>query len=68
MIKNSMREILSNIETNMIGEQMQEEIEEAKLKLPQAKHRIRFDELLKEILEKLFIKNLALALSADYSF
>ncbi len=38
MIKNTMRD--SNIETNMIGEQTQEEIEEAKLKLIQAKSKL----------------------------
>ena len=58
MIKNTMREFLSNIATNMIGERTKEEIEESKLKLTQAKRWTTFDEELKEMPEKIFINNL----------
>ena len=58
MIKNTMREFLSNIATNMIGERTKEEIEESKQKLTQAKRWTVFDEQLKEMPEKIFIKNL----------
>ena len=58
MIKNTMREFLSNIATNMIGERTKEEIEESKLKLTQAKRWTSFDEELKEMPEKIFINNL----------
>ena len=58
MIKNTMREFLSNIATNMIGERTKEEIEESKQKLTQAKRWTVFDEQLKEMPEKIFINNL----------
>ena len=58
MIKNTMREFLSNIATNMIGERTKEEIEESKQKLTQAKRWTVFDEHLKEMPEKIFINNL----------
>ena len=58
MIKNTMREFLSNIATNMIGERTKEEIEESKLKLTQAKRWTTFDEELKEMPEKIFINKL----------
>ena len=58
MIKNTFREITSNIITNMIGERTLEEIENAKKKLPLAKRWTEFDEQLKEMPEKIFIKNL----------
>lgn len=58
MIKNTIREFLSNIATNMIGERTKEEIEESKLKLTQAKRWTSFDEELKEMPEKIFISNL----------
>ena len=58
MIKNTIREITSNIITNMVGERTQEEIENAKARLPQAKRWTEFDEQLKEMPEKIFIKNL----------
>ena len=58
MIKNTMREFLSNIATNMIGERTKEEIEESKLKLTQAKRWTTFDEELKKMPEKIFINNL----------
>lgn len=44
-----MREFLSNIATNMIGERTKEEIEESKQKLTQAKRWTVFDEQLKEM-------------------
>ena len=58
MIKNTIREMTSNIITNMIGERTQEEIEAAKARLPFAKRWTEFDELLKEITGKIFINNL----------
>ena len=58
MIKNTMREFLSNIATNMIGERTKEEIEESKQKLTQAKRWTVFDEQLKKTPEKIFINNL----------
>lgn len=58
MIKNTIREFLSNIATNMIGERTKEEIEESKQKLTQAKRWTVFDEQLKEMTEKIFINNL----------
>ena len=58
MIKNTIREITSNIITNMIGERTTEEIENAKMKLPLAKRWTEFDEQLKEMPERIFIKNL----------
>ncbi len=58
MIKNTMREFLSNIATNMIGERTKEEIEDSKQKLTQAKRWTVFDEQLKEMPEKIFINNL----------
>ena len=58
MIKNTMRDFLSNIATNMIGERTKEEIEESKQKLTQAKRWTVFDEQLKEMPEKIFINNL----------
>lgn len=58
MIKNTMREFLSNIATNMIGERSKEEIEESKLKLTQAKRWTTFDEELKVMPETIFINNL----------
>ena len=58
MIKNTIREITSNIITNMIGERTPEEIENAKMKLPLAKRWTEFDEQLKEMPERIFIKNL----------
>ena len=58
MIKNTIREITSNIITNMIGERTSEEIENAKMKLPLAKRWTEFDEQLKEMPERIFIKNL----------
>lgn len=59
MIKNTMREFLSNIATNMIGERTIEEIEESKRKLTQAKRWTKFDEQLKEMPKKIFIRNLS---------
>ena len=44
MIKNTIREMTSNIITNMIGERTPEEIENAKSKLPLAKRWTEFDE------------------------
>lgn len=58
MIKNTIREMTSNIITNMIGERTKEEIEAAKARLPFAKRWTEFDEQLKEMPEKIFIKNL----------
>lgn len=58
MVKNTMREILSNITTNMIGERTPQEIEEAKQRLAQAKRWTNFDEELKHLPEKIFVKNL----------
>ena len=58
MIKNTIREMTSNIITNMIGERTKEEIEAAKARLPCAKRWTEFDEQLKEMPEKIFIKNL----------
>lgn len=59
MIKNTMREFLSNIATNMIGERTPAEIEESKKKLTQAKRWTKFDEQLKEMPEKIYIKKLS---------
>ena len=42
----------------MVGERTQEEIENTKARLPQAKRWTEFDEQLKEMPEKIFIKNL----------
>ena len=58
MIKNTIREMTSNIITNMIGERTQKEIEATKARLPFAKRWTEFDELLKEITGKIFINNL----------
>ena len=58
MIKNTIREMTSNIITNMIGERTQEEIEAAKARLPFAKRWTEFDEQLKEMPGKIFINNL----------
>ena len=58
MIKNTIREMTSNIITNMIGERTQKEIEAAKARLPFAKRWTEFDELLKEMTSKIFINNL----------
>lgn len=68
MIKNTMREFLSNIATNMIGERTKEEIEESKKKLTQAKRWTAFDEQLKEMPEKLFINNLNSSLISRLQF
>ena len=68
MIKNTMREFLSNIATNMIGERTKEEIEESKKKLTQAKRWTAFDEQLKEMPEKLFINNLNTSLISRLQF
>lgn len=68
MIKNTMREFLSNIATNMIGERTKEEIEESKLKLTQAKRWTTFDEELKEMPEKIFINNLSSSLISRLQF
>ena len=59
MIKNTMREFLSNIATNMIGERTPAEIEESKKKLTQAKRWTKFDEELKKMPEKIYINNLS---------
>ena len=59
MIKNTMREFLSNIATNMIGERTPAEIEESKKKLTLAKRWTKFDEQLKELPEKIYINNLS---------
>ena len=58
MIKNTIREMTSNIITNMIGERTHEEIEAAKARLPYAKRWTEFDEQLKEMTGKIFINNL----------
>ena len=58
MIKNTMREMLSNITTNMVGERTQAEIAESKQKLTQAKRWTRYDEELKRMPNRIFIKNL----------
>ncbi len=58
MIKNTMREILSNITTNMVGERTPEEIAEAKAKLSQAKRWTIYDEKLKKLPDKIFIKSI----------
>ena len=58
MIKNTIREMTSNIITNMIGERTQKEIEAAKARLPFAKRWTEFDEQLKEMTGKIFINNL----------
>lgn len=58
MIKNTMREILSNITTNMVGERTRSEIAETKQKLTQARCWTRYDEELKRMPERIFIKNL----------
>lgn len=68
MIKNTMREFLSNIATNMIGERTKEEIEESKKKLTQAKRWTSFDEQLKEMPEKIFINNLNSSLISRLQF
>ena len=68
MIKNTMREFLSNIATNMIGERTKEEIEESKKKLTQAKRWTTFDEQLKEMPEKIFINNLNSSLISRLQF
>ena len=68
MIKNTMREFLSNIATNMIGERTKEEIEESKKKLTQAKRWTAFDEQLKEMPEKIFINNLNSSLISRLQF
>ena len=68
MIKNTMREFLSNIATNMIGERTKEEIEESKKKLTQAKRWTTFDEQLKEMPEKIFINNLNFSLISRLQF
>lgn len=58
MIKNTIREMTSNIITNMIGERTQKEIEATKARLPFAKRWTEFDEQLKEMTGKIFINNL----------
>ncbi|MCQ2574381.1 MAG: relaxase/mobilization nuclease domain-containing protein [Treponema sp.] len=58
MIKETMREILSNITTNMVGERTPEEIAEAKQRQTMAKRWTNYDEQLKAMPEKIFIKNL----------
>lgn len=68
MIKNTMREFLSNIATNMIGDRTKEEIEESKKKLTQAKRWTTFDEQLKEMPEKIFINNLNFSLISRLQF
>lgn len=68
MIKNTMREFLSNISTNMIGERTKEEIEESKKKLTQAKRWTTFDEQLKEMPDKIFINNLNSCLISRLQF
>ena len=68
MIKNTMREFLSNIATNMIGDRTKEEIEESKKKLTQAKRWTAFDEQLKEMPEKIFINNLNSSLISRLQF
>ena len=68
MVKNTMREFLSNIATNMIGERTKEEIEESKKKLTQAKRWTAFDEQLKEMPEKIFINNLNSSLISRLQF
>ena len=68
MIKNTMREMLSNITTNMVGERTPAEIEEAKQKLTQAKRWTRYDEELKRMPERIFIKNLSPSLTSRLQF
>ena len=58
MIKETMREILSNITTNMVGERTPEEIAEAKQRQTMAKRWTKYDDQLKAMPEKIFVKNL----------
>ena len=58
MIKDTMREILSNITTNMIGERTPQEIEEAKQRQTQSKRWTLYDEQLKKMPSKIYYKNL----------
>ena len=56
-IKNTMREMLSQTATDMIGERTFEEIQAAKSKLTQAKRWTTYDEEIKKKEEKIWIKN-----------
>lgn len=58
MIKETMRSMLSNITTNMIGERSPEEIEEAKKNLYYAKRWTLYDEQIKNMPEKIFVENI----------